>query len=197
MKPALRAHGEVSRMHVVDDILAVLERRGHPCYVNGRLSHREHALLAASMAEEDAAPPALIVAALLHDVGHLLQGGPRDIAEMAVDTRHEEVGSRWLRRYFGPDITEPVRLHVAAKRYLCAAEDGYWEQLAPAAVRNLAAQGGPLSESEARRFEDHPFHHEAVWLRRIDDRATQPGARLPSVAHYRDCLEAVLLSIDD
>lgn len=90
-----------------------------------------------------------------------------------------------------------MRLHVAAKRYLCATEHGYWERLAPAAVRNLACQGGPLSESAARAFESHPWYREAIWLRRIDDRALRPGARVPPLARYRDHLQAVAASSRD
>ena len=95
----------------------------------------EHSLQAAWLAEQDGQAPPLIVAALLHDIGHLLHDLPEDIADQGIDSQHESLASAWLSQYFSPAVSEPVRLHVAAKRFLCASEAGYLTALSPASVR--------------------------------------------------------------
>jgi gamma-butyrobetaine dioxygenase len=133
---------------MVDEILALYETRGNAAYLQDLVSQTEHALQAAAHAAQAGATDALIVAALLHDIGHLLP----DVGEGAsgasgLDTRHERRGAAFLGRYFPPEVTRPVSLHVAAKRYLCAVEPGYLAQLSPASVQSLALQGGPLTGS--------------------------------------------------
>ena len=134
----------------------------------------------------------LYVAALLHDIGHLLHQLPEDIADRGIDGQHEKIGEAWLARHFGPEVTEPVRLHVAAKRYLCAADAAYRAQLSPASRQSLALQGGPFSEAEVQEFERHPFYREAVRLRRWDDAAKIPGLAVPGLEHYRLRLEGAV-----
>ena len=113
-----------------------------------------HALQAAYFAQQDGAPAQLVLAALLHDIGHLVQDAPADIADWTVDARHEEIGSRWLARRFGPEIAGPVRLHVPAKRYLCATDPMYLAKLSQASVHTLKLQGGPMSHNT----DDIPTH---------------------------------------
>ena len=132
-----------------------------------------------------------MVAALLHDVGHLVEDVPDDIADWKVDARHEEVGARWLATRFAPEVHQPVRLHVPAKRYLCAIDPGYLAQLSPASVRTLELQGGPMSASEVAAFRQEPFCSAAVRVRRWDDQGKQPGLTTPGLAHYRSLIEAL------
>src|SRR5215472_16930409 len=106
-------------MSPVDEIFELFSTRGSAAYFGEPVSQREHALQAAHLAETEGAVDSLVVAALLHDIGHLLHDLPEDIADQGADAHHEDVGHDWLARYFGPEITEPVRLHVEAKRYLC------------------------------------------------------------------------------
>jgi gamma-butyrobetaine dioxygenase len=134
----------------------------------------------------------LIAAALLHDVGHLLHGLPEDVATQGIDGRHEEGGAAWLAQYFTPAVAGIVRLHVAAKRYLCAVDPAYAAGLSPASQQSLALQGGPFNQDEARRFEQELFWQEAVALRRWDDGAKVPCLDVPGLEHYRPCLEMVL-----
>ena len=150
------------------------------------------ALLVADGVVQAVGDDALASAALLHDVGHLLHGLPEDVAERGVDGRHEEAGARWLRDVFGPAVAEPVRLHVAAKRYLCAVEPGYRAALSAASELSLQLQGGPFTADEVRRFEREPYWDSAVAVRRWDDGAKVPGLRTPGLEHYRSRLQAVL-----
>jgi gamma-butyrobetaine dioxygenase len=168
----------------VGRILALYESRGGGAYSQDRVSHLEHALQSAAQAAAAGAPDALVVAALLHDVGHLLS---------EVDREHEALGVVFLGRYFPPEVARPVGLHVAAKRYLCAMEPGYVERLSPMSVRSLALQGGPFTTAEARAFEGHLGFREAVMLRRWDDDAKVPGLRVPVLEHYQPLLERCLL----
>lgn len=176
---------------VIAEIEALFAARGGAHYGEG-VSQTEHALQAALCAERDGATPALIAAALLHDIGHLLVDEPEDIAEHGIDTEHESVASAWLSRHFGPEVTEPVRLHVAAKRYLCTAEPGYLERLSPASVLSLKLQGGPLSDAEAAAFAAGPQAAAAASLRRWDDEAKVAGLTTPGLVHFRRYVEAAL-----
>ena len=162
---------------------AAFRRRGRDHYGEG-VSQQEHALQAAWQAEREGASPALIVAALLHDIGHLLHDLPEDIADQDVDTEHESLGSAWLSQYFGPEVSEPVRLHVAAKRYLCTVESDYFGKLSPDSVRSLKLQGGLMSADELEAFRANPYHAEAVRLRRYDEAAKDPRAKTPDFDHY-------------
>ena len=129
-------------MNVIDEILWLFETRGDEAYFGEPVSQKDHALQAAHRAEQEGAPASLVAAALLHDVGHLVHDLPEDIADRGLDGCHESAGEAWLARHFPPEVTEPVRLHVAAKRYLCKTDSQYLAQLSPASVQSLALQGG-------------------------------------------------------
>jgi phosphonate degradation associated HDIG domain protein len=162
--------------------------RGGDSYFGEAVSQLEHALQAAHFAVGAKSRPALVAAALLHDIGHLLHDLPEDAAERGIDTRHEEDGYRWLLSRFGPAVAEPVRSHVAAKRYLCAVEPDYFAQLSPASVQSLALQGGPFDAEEVCEFERLPWCADAVQLRRWDDAAKVPGMRVAGLEAYREVL---------
>lgn len=181
-------------MSVSDEILALFEKRGSEAYFGEAVSMTEHSLQAAHAAQLEGAPQALVLAALLHDIGHLVDDVPDDIADWTVDARHEEVGGRWLAARFAPEVHQPVRLHVPAKRYLCAVDPSYFAQLSPASVRTLELQGGPMSASEVAAFRQEAFSAEAVRIRRWDDQGKQPGLATPGLADYRPLIEALSLA---
>ena len=181
-------------MTVVDQIFEVFASRGHGAYFGENVSQLEHALQAASLAERSGAAAPLIVAALLHDIGHLLHDFSENIADHGVDTLHETAGAAWLAAHFGPEVTEPIRLHVDAKRYLCATDSAYQAQLSAASIQSLELQGGPFTDSSARQFERLAYWREAVLLRRWDDLAKESGLATPPLEHFRGLLHSALRS---
>jgi phosphonate degradation associated HDIG domain protein len=181
----------ISKADVLAQIDQAFERRGHEGYGEG-VSQLEHALQCALCAERDGASPALITATLLHDIGHLLHDLPQDIADQGIDTEHESLGSAWLSQHFGPDVTEPVRMHVDAKRYLSAVEPGYYERLTEASILSLKLQGGVFNKEEAVDFAGQPYAEDAVKLRRWDEEGKEVGMRTPALAHFYRYVEACL-----
>jgi gamma-butyrobetaine dioxygenase len=144
-----------------------------------------HMRQAGALAEAAGAEQPLVAAALLHDIGHLRQES---------DSRHGDAGAQWLSQWFGPAVTEPVRLHVAAKRYLCASEPGYYGRLSAESVRTLAVQGGPMTADQVAAFEALPFARDAVAVRRWDDEAKDPAVTPPEFSHFEALLRALARS---
>ncbi len=179
-------------MNIVDEILDAFETRGETAYFGEPVSVSQHSLQAALAAEEAGAAPSLIIAALLHDVGHLILRLPEDVANRGINTRHEDLACNWLSPYFGPEVTEPIRLHVAAKRYLCGADAGYLLRLSPASIQSLGLQGGPLTDEEAEEFIGSPYSQQAILIRRWDDQAKVPGMATAGLHHYRPLLESTV-----
>lgn len=166
------------------EVRSLFEARGSAWYGGEAISQLEHALQAGTLAEREAAQPALVVAALLHDVGHLLNELPEDAAQEGIDDRHEILAAAWLGRRFGPGVSEPVEMHVDTKRYLCAVDPDYLATLSPASQLSLRVQGGPLTKEEVVAFERRPFFADAVRLRRWDDAAKIVGAETPPLDHF-------------
>jgi [1-hydroxy-2-(trimethylamino)ethyl]phosphonate dioxygenase len=178
---------------VVSDILAIYGARGAAAYFGERVSMTEHGLQGAHFAQQQGAAESLVVAALLHDVGHLLEPVPDAIEDWTLDAHHEESGARWLAQHFDASVSEPVRLHVAAKRYLCATDAGYLARLSPASAHTLRLQGGPMSAREARLFERERFCEAAVRLRRWDDQGKVSGLRTLALSDYSVLIERLAL----
>ncbi|RQO56958.1 phosphohydrolase [Paucibacter sp. KBW04] len=183
-------------MDVVCKIEALFERRGASLYTGERLELREsvsaleHALQCAQLAEWAYADNALVAAALLHDLGQLIDGAANDELR---DDRHELRALHLLRSGgFGPEVLEPISLHVQAKRYLVATDESYREGLSEASRYSLQLQGGPMNAEQRLRFLARPFAAQALQLRRWDDLAKHPGKRTPPLAYYLDLLDDVL-----
>jgi gamma-butyrobetaine dioxygenase len=178
------------RVLVPVDLLAQLfAGEGLQSYLGEEVSLATHMLQAAALAERSGASDHLVAAALLHDVGHFEAIGRR--LPEAPDQRHQDTGAGWLAQWFPEEVTEPVRLHVLAKRYLCAVEPDYVARLSQASVDSLALQGGPLTEGEARAFASQPHARAAVAVRRWDEAAKDPAVAAPSFDHFRPLLNQI------
>ncbi len=183
-------------MTLADDpirlIAALLRTEGAHDYLGEPVSQAVHMLQAAALAESAGAAPALVAAALLHDVGHFTGAVSGHELMQGRDNQHAEAGADWLAQWFGPEVTGPVRLHVAAKRYLAAVEPGYLGGLSPASRYTLRVQGGPMGAAEMAAFEAHPQAHEALRLRRWDDAAKDPAVSPPAFGYYQPLLRRLL-----
>lgn len=178
----------------IEHVLALYEEFGTFTY-DEDLAQLDHALQTAALAAHEAASEELVVAALLHDVGHLLaiQAG-RAEGESAVpaeDLTHEAVGARYLAGLFPPAVTGPIALHVRAKRYLCAMDSEYVAGLSAGSVRSLKLQGGPMSVTEVRVFERNPASASAVRLRGWDDGGKLDGLQVAPLSAYVEVLRRV------
>jgi phosphonate degradation associated HDIG domain protein len=167
--------------HLASEVAAFFElfdRRGHEHYGED-VTQTQHALQCASLAERDGADEELVVAALLHDVGHLaVEPHGSTWRDDVDDDRHEAIGARLLASAFGPKVSAPVALHVVAKRWRCSVDPDYRDALSAASAASLLAQGGPLDAEACRRFEGHRRFVDAVALRAWDDAAKDP--RVPT-----------------
>jgi len=184
--------GQIDPERVLAEIRERFLQRGTAWYAGEQVQQIEHALQAASLAEEDGATSELIAAALLHDYGHLLHNFGEECAEEGIDDHHEGLGAKHLSRYFGPAVTDPIRFHVAAKRYLCAVKPEYLSGLSEASILSLKLQGGPFTPEEAAEFVSRPHAEAAIRLRYWDDRAKVVGLSTPNFAHFEKHLQAAL-----
>ena len=173
--------------NVVNYLLELLEKKGSDIqYGNEAVTQLEHALQCAELAGQNGKSAAFITAALLHDIGHLLYDDP---IHQGKDGVHEDLGADYLSKYFGEEVTLPIRAHVASKRYLAAVEDGYYDELSGASKISLKVQGGIFSKQEAEEFINKPQMKEAVEMRRLDDQAKILNKKTPSVEHFRKYVE--------
>jgi phosphonate degradation associated HDIG domain protein len=180
-------------MEIAEEVLALFQRRGDSAYFGEHVSMTEHSLQAAYFAREESAPDSLVLAALLHDVGHLVEEVPDELADWTADAHHEETGARWLASRFAPEVCAPVRLHVAAKRYLCTTDPNYVSMLSQSSVVTLQLQGGGMRPDEVLQFETQPCFREAIRLRRWDDQGKVAGLKTPALAEYRALMDRFVL----
>jgi phosphonate degradation associated HDIG domain protein len=171
----------------VAELTDLFVRLGGLRYGEG-VTQMEHALQTAHHARQDGAPPDMIAAALLHDVGHMMQKIGENAADLGVDARHEHISAGYLARAFGPEVTEPIRLHVAAKRYRVAVDPAYLQRLSPASLQSLALQGGPMTPDEIGLFLADPWAEAALRLREYDEAGKVPEAEVASFETYQSLL---------
>lgn len=183
-------------MQILTEIEQVFFKHRHIPYLGEVVTQLEHALQAAREAEKAHAPEVMITAALLHDIGHMVHNlPPEDINYVGFwnqDDGHEVVAEKWLARAFPDEVIQPIRWHVAAKRYLAATEPGYENQLTAASVHVLQLQGGPMNQAELQQFEASPWVQPAIAVRRWDDRAKTPGRTTPTLEHYLEIAQRCL-----
>jgi [1-hydroxy-2-(trimethylamino)ethyl]phosphonate dioxygenase len=177
----------------LEDVLNTYREHGHRLYGES-ITELQHALQCATFARQAGESPVVVAAALLHDYGHLCHQLGEDIAEHGVDARHEHIGASRLQGLFADEIVDAGRLHVAAKRYLCWKEPAYMDELSDASRQSLRLQGGPMSDIEARKFEQEPHFEIAVRVRRYDDMGKVPGMSTPDLNSFRPLLEGFLIN---
>jgi phosphonate degradation associated HDIG domain protein len=180
-------------MSPVDRIFAEFAAKGHRSY-GENVTELQHALQSAHFAQQAGETETLVAACLLHDYGHLVHDMGEDIAERGIDAGHEHIGAALLETMFGPEISEPARLHVDAKRYLCWKEPNYFNDLSEASKLSLKLQGGPMTDGEARAFESNPHYDAAVRVRRYDDMGKVPDLKTAPLDAYRPLLERLVTS---
>ena len=176
----------------VDALFNYMEARGQSFY-DEVVTQLEHALQCAALARQNNAGPTLITSALLHDLGHfILDEHNADKAFLATDLNHEEIGAAYLAPFFPEAVTTPIRLHVPAKRYLCATDTSYHDGLSEASKRSLKVQGGVMSDAEREAFEQIPHFRDALTLRRWDDLAKVKGLEIAKLETYREIVQQCL-----
>lgn len=178
---------------VIDNIFSLINKFGSENYGED-VTQLEHVLQCAHLARLDGASDALIAAALLHDIGQFLDDAGNAAEGKGVDARHEVSGAAFLAPHFSAAVTEPVALHVAAKRYLCFVEPDYAASLSQASILSLRLQGGPMEPKEAAEFARHPAFAAAIRLRRYDDHGKRGDWAVPHLESYRPLLESLLIS---
>lgn len=175
---------------IIKKVIHLFENYGDSEYGGEAVSQMEHALQTAHFASEAGEKKSIIVAGILHDIGHLLHHLPDDAPENGIDDLHENLANDFLQKYFLPEVVEPVRLHVAAKRYLCSVEPEYLNVLSEPSIISLGLQGGPMTLEEIHMFEQNPFYRDAVQLRRFDDLAKIADLKVKDLSFYVPLLEA-------
>ncbi|MGH1392874.1 MAG: phosphonate degradation HD-domain oxygenase [Trichormus sp.] len=168
----------------IESIINLFTEKGSQLYGAEAVSQLEHALQCASLAEKSGQSHELITACLLHDLGHLIHDLGDNPASQGIDDHHEHRAIPLLRKMFSPAVTEPIRLHVVAKRYLCSVIPEYWDSLSAASKRSLELQGGIFSPTEAEQFIEQPYAQDAVQLRIFDDKAKIPNLPTPDLNHF-------------
>ena len=182
----------ISADSIVDHIEDVFSRRGAESYIGEQVTMAQHMLQTAQCAEQAGANNSLIVAALLHDIGHYKNEIPESSLAKCIDNYHEEAGANFLEDYFPISVVEPIRQHVATKRYLCAVRPEYFELLSAASIDTLNLQGGPMSSEEVIEFEKNDYLEECIKLRYWDEDAKDSNRICPSFSYYRALIESLV-----
>jgi len=178
-------------MLIVDEIINKYQNN-NSLYIGEKVTMTEHMIQTAMLAEENQSSASLICACLLHDYGHFIIEDPDQLVSKSLDGKHEDIGFNFLKNYFKPEVVEPIKLHVQAKRYLCR-EKSYWNTLSEASKVSLKLQGGIMNDSEARKFISFKFHDEAILLRKYDDEGKLPNAKMKKIDEYRDLINSQLI----
>ena len=162
-------------------------------YLGEKVTIAEHMIQTAMLAEKNNSPQSLICACLLHDIGHFIIQDPDQLVSKSVDGKHEDIAFNFLKNYFKPEVTEPIKLHVSAKRYLCR-EKSYYNLLSKASKVSLELQGGKMNNDEAQKFILLKHHKNAITLRKYDDEGKIPNMKIKNINDYKELITNHLLN---
>lgn len=189
MKPDIDAlNGDT----IVDFIGSIFDRRGGEEYLGEPVNMGQHMLQGATIAEQQGQPEEIIIGALLHDIGHFTSEFGTFTIEDTEDRHHEDAGAKVLERFFPKVITDCVRYHVAAKRYLCATKPEYFERLSEASIHSLHLQGGPLNHMEVVEFEKNPNLDQIIAVRYLDDAGKHAGMETPDYWYFAPMVQRMV-----
>tara|TARA_B100000686_G_C16785150_1_gene974696 strand:+ start:1255 stop:1797 length:543 start_codon:yes stop_codon:yes gene_type:complete len=178
-------------VNIVDEIINNFQTNKN-LYIGERVTISEHMIQTAMLAEKNNSSKSLICACLLHDYGHFIVDRPMSLVEKSLDGKHENLGSNFLENYFIPEVTEPIKLHVLAKRYLCR-KKSYYKLLSKASKTSLKIQGGVMSDQEAQEFLLQRFYNDAITIRKYDDSGKLPNIKIKKIHDYRDLISSQLI----
>lgn len=191
LEPSKDTH-QVNKGTIVEFIADIFERRGHEEYLGEAVTMQQHMLQGATLAEQEGCSEELIVAALLHDIGHFTSEFGSFTMDDTEDRFHENAGAEILGRYFPQKIVDCVKYHVAAKRYLCAVNPTYHTELSEASRHSLKLQGGAMNSMEKNEFENLEHINDIVKVRLFDDAAKNPDLVTPSFAYFAPMIQRVV-----
>ena len=178
-------------MHIVDKIINKYQTN-NSLYIGEKVTITEHMVQTAMLAEQNHSPESLICACLLHDYGHFIIEDPDHLVSKSIDGKHEDIAFNFLKNYFKPEVSEPIKLHVQAKRYLCR-NKSYWSSLSEASKVSLKLQGGVMNDKEAKKFISLKFHEDAILLRKYDDDGKIPNIKMKTIEDYRNLINSQLI----
>ena len=161
-------------------------------YIGEKVTMTEHMIQSAMLAEKNKSSSSLVCASLLHDYGHFILDNPDKLVSKKKDGRHEDIGYRYLKKYFKKSVVEPIKIHVKAKRYL-ARNQKYYRILSPASIASLHLQGGVMNDEEAKKFEKEKYFADSIKLRKFDEAAKKTGIRIKDINDYKSLLNSKLL----
>ena len=178
-------------MNIVDKIINKY-KSNKDLYIGEKITISEHMIQTAMLAEQNNSSKSLVCASLLHDYGHFIVDDPDLMVSKSLDGKHENIAYDFLKNYFKPEVVEPIKLHVQAKRYLCR-EKSYWNALSEASKVSLKLQGGVMNDSEAKKFISCKFHDKAILLRKYDDEGKMPNIKTKKIEDYRNLINSQLV----
>ena len=178
-------------MHIVDKIINKYQTN-NSLYIGEKVTIIEHMVQTAMLAEQNHSSESLICACLLHDYGHFIIENPDHLVSKSMDGKHEDIAFNFLKNYFKPEVFEPIKLHVQAKRYLCR-NKSYWNILSEASKVSLKLQGGIMNDNEAKKFVSFKFHNDAILLRKYDDEGKIPNIKMNKIEDYRNLINSQLI----
>ena len=182
----------LSQDNIVAFLEDIFERRGGEEYLGEPVTMAEHMLQGATIAQNNGQDDIIIVATLLHDIGHFTSEFGTFSMNDTQDRFHEEAGARVLEQFFPTTVTDCVRYHVAAKRYLCATKPSYFNRLSDASVHSLNLQGGPMSQDETTEFETNPNLKQIIAVRYLDDAGKHADMVTPKFAHFAPIVQRIV-----